>query len=80
MNIIDHLDLDSKSLTTFLTVLEEMSVSRAAERLGVTQSAASQPWHLFFAWALLNDPFGSAAEVSESRSERLLMANSNNSL
>lgn len=41
MNRIDHLDLDSKSLTTFLTVLEEMSVSRAAERLGVTQSAVS---------------------------------------
>ena len=41
MNRIDHLDLDGKSLTTFLTVLEEMSVSRAAERLGVTQSAVS---------------------------------------
>jgi len=41
MNNIDYLDLDGKSLRTFLTVLEEMSVSRAAERLGVTQSAVS---------------------------------------
>ena len=41
MNKIDYSGLDGKSLTTFLTVLEEMSVSRAAERLGVTQSAVS---------------------------------------
>ena len=41
MNKIDHLDLDGNTLTTFLTVLEEMSVSRAAERLGVSQSAVS---------------------------------------
>jgi len=41
MNKIDHLELDGKLLTTFLTVLEEMSVSRSAERLGVTQSAVS---------------------------------------
>ena len=41
MNRIDHLELDGKSLTTFLTILEEMSVSRAAERLGVTQFAVS---------------------------------------
>ena len=38
MNKIDYLGLDGNTLTTFLTVLEEMSVSRAAERLGVTQS------------------------------------------
>ncbi|GAG39292.1 unnamed protein product, partial [marine sediment metagenome] len=37
----DYLGLDGNTLTTFLTVLEEMSVSRAAERLGVTQSAVS---------------------------------------
>ena len=41
MSKIDHLGLDGKALTTFLTVLEEMSVSRAADRLGVTQSAVS---------------------------------------
>lgn len=41
MNKIDHLNLDGHTLTTFLTVLEEMSVSRAAARLGVTQSAVS---------------------------------------
>ena len=41
MSKIDHLGLDGNALTTFLTVLEEMSVSRAAERLGVTQSAVS---------------------------------------
>jgi DNA-binding transcriptional LysR family regulator len=37
----NHLDLDGHTLTTFLTVLEESSVSRAAERLGVSQSAVS---------------------------------------
>ena len=41
MNKFDYLGLDGNTLTTFLTVLEEMSVSRAAERLGVTQSAVS---------------------------------------
>ena len=41
MRNIDYLDLDGNALSTFLTVLEEMSVSRAAERLGVTQSAVS---------------------------------------
>jgi DNA-binding transcriptional LysR family regulator len=41
MRKIDYLDLDGSALTTFLTVLEETSVSRAAERLGVTQSAVS---------------------------------------
>ena len=41
MRKIDYLGLDGNALTTFLTVLEEMSVSRAAERLGVTQSAVS---------------------------------------
>jgi DNA-binding transcriptional LysR family regulator len=41
MKKIDYLGLDGNALTTFLTVLEEMSVSRAADRLGVTQSAVS---------------------------------------
>jgi DNA-binding transcriptional LysR family regulator len=41
MSKIDYLGLDGNTLRTFLTVLEEMSVSRAAERLDVTQSAVS---------------------------------------
>ena len=41
MNNIDHLGLDGYTLRTFLTVLDETSVSRAAERLGVSQSAVS---------------------------------------
>ena len=41
MKKIDHLVLDGQTLTTFLAVLEETSVSRAAERLGVSQSAVS---------------------------------------
>lgn len=41
MKEIDFLTLDGRSLRTFLVVLEELSVSRAANRLGVTQSAVS---------------------------------------
>lgn len=41
MNKIDYLSLDGTKLTTFLTVFEEMSVSRAANRMGVSQSAVS---------------------------------------
>jgi len=41
MKNIDFLSLDGRSLRTFLVVLEEQSVSRAAARLGVTQSAVS---------------------------------------
>lgn len=41
MKNIDYLALDGRSLKTFLTVLEESSVSAAANRLGVTQSAVS---------------------------------------
>ena len=41
MNSIDALNLDFRSLSTFLSVLDEGSVSRAAVRLGVTQSAVS---------------------------------------
>jgi len=41
MSKFDYLGLDGNTLRTFLTVLEEMSVSRAAKRLGVSQSAVS---------------------------------------
>ena len=41
MSKIDYLGLDGNTLRTFLTVLEEMSVSQAAARLGVSQSAVS---------------------------------------
>lgn len=41
MNNFDYLDLDGRMLHLFLTVLEEQSVTRAADRLGVTQSAVS---------------------------------------
>lgn len=41
MNKIDYLGLDGITLRTFITVLEEVSVSKAAARLNVTQSAVS---------------------------------------
>ena len=41
MNDFDHLSLDGNALRTFLTVLDEASVTKAAERLGVSQSAVS---------------------------------------
>jgi len=41
MNKIDYLGLDGYTLRTFLTVLEETSVSKAAIRLSVSQSAVS---------------------------------------
>jgi hypothetical protein len=34
MSNIEHLDLNGNTLTTFLTVLEEMSVSRASKTTG----------------------------------------------
>lgn len=41
MSKIDFYNLDGQILRTFLAILEESSVSRAAERLEVTQSAVS---------------------------------------
>lgn len=41
MSKIDHLGLDGNTLHTFLTVLEENSVSKAALKLKVSQSAVS---------------------------------------
>jgi DNA-binding transcriptional LysR family regulator len=41
MKKIDHLKIDGHTLTTFLTVLEEASVSKAAKRLNLSQSAVS---------------------------------------
>ncbi|MEX0365107.1 MAG: LysR family transcriptional regulator [Ruegeria sp.] len=54
MNKIDFTDLDGKVLRTFLTILEESSVSKAADRLGVTQSAVSHT--LGKLRAVLGDP------------------------
>ncbi len=41
MNNLDTFNLDTRALTVFVTVLEEGSVSAAAVRLGVSQSAVS---------------------------------------
>lgn len=41
MSNIDYLSLDGRALTLFVTVMETGSVTAAAERLGITQSAVS---------------------------------------
>ena len=41
MSKFDHLDLDGRLLQLLMAVVETGSVTRAAERLGVTQSAVS---------------------------------------
>jgi DNA-binding transcriptional LysR family regulator len=41
MSDFDHLDLDGRALRLFLAVLEQGSVTAAADELGVTQSAVS---------------------------------------
>ena len=54
MSGFDHLDLDGHALRLFVAVLEEGSVSGAAARLGLTQSAVSHA--LTKLRAILNDP------------------------
>lgn len=41
MKSIDYRSIDGQLLKTFLVILEEGSVTKAAERLGVTQSSVS---------------------------------------
>ncbi|MET0081449.1 MAG: LysR family transcriptional regulator [Sedimenticola sp.] len=50
----DYLSLDGNSLQVFVAVLEESSVSKAAKRLGVTQSAVSHTLEKLR--IVLNDP------------------------
>ncbi len=54
MSKFDHWDLDGRGLRLFLAVLEEGSVSAAAARLGLTQSAVSHA--LGKLRAILGDP------------------------
>ena len=41
MNKLDYLGLDGSALRTFIIVMEEVSVSKTAARLNVTQSSVS---------------------------------------
>lgn len=54
MSEIDYLELDGYALRLFLAVLEEGSVTAAATRLGITQSAVSH--HVRKLKRVLNDP------------------------
>lgn len=54
MNDFDYLAIDGRGLSVFLAVLEEGSVTAAAERLGVTQSAVSHTLEKLR--EILNDP------------------------
>lgn len=54
MSDFDYLSMDGRALSTFLAVLEDGSVTAAAERLGVTQSAVSHT--LDKLRAILHDP------------------------
>ena len=70
MSNFDFTALDGRSLKTFLAVLDEGSVSKAAERLGVTQSAVS---HLLDKLRLvLSDPLFVRAGRGIAPTERAL--------
>ena len=72
MSRFDHSDLDGKLLQLLLTVVEEGSITRAAQRLGVTQSAVS---HLLDKLrAIVDDPLfvrSGRGIVATSRAEAL---------
>ena len=70
MNKIDNPAIDWQSLNTFLMILEESSVSRAAERLGVTQSTVSHT--LAKLRTFFGDPLFVRAGNSLSPTERTL--------
>ncbi len=70
MKKFDFLSLDGRSLRTFLVVLDERSISRAAAQLGVTQSAVS---HLLDKLRLiLGDPLFVRAGRGISPTERAI--------
>ncbi|WP_342617966.1 LysR family transcriptional regulator [Rhodoferax sp. GW822-FHT02A01] len=72
MSKFDHLDLDGRLLQLLVAVVETGSVTRAAERLGVTQSAVS---HLLDKLrAITNDPLfvkSGRGIVATERAEKL---------
>ena len=54
MNKFNHLDLDGKLLTILVTILEKGSITKAAEEVGLTQSAISHAVEKLR--AICNDP------------------------